>query len=436
MRLEMGTFSVTDVRLGERTAWADGVLEIDRDALTAAVLSDPCIATCRIELAKPGESARIWPVRDVIEPRVKVEGPGVVYPGICGRPVAAVGQGATHRLSGVCVAEVSETLWHEAGHDHLMVYTDMSGPWAELSPYGSLHNVCVVVEPDQALHVDARNRAVHQAALTVSDILAETTRGLEPPQREVYELRSGQGSGSRQEKLPRVVYIPSIHSSEATSGSPNTFCTSVYGVTQLTPPWALHPNEMLDGAISGPYRTAFATSWTLANNPVLHEMYRRDGTDFDFIACIVLRTEWTTQAGKDLAAQETAKLAKLLGADGAIVTWDAGGNEFMEVIRTVQECEKLGIKTVFLTSEDSSAQGVSTMLEPVVEADAMVSSGFISSETAIGVDELPAVDRVIGSPEKLEGRLRDRAVPTAGPLPPPRRYDDHYGFNRVTCVAF
>jgi len=172
------------------------------------------------------------------------------------------------------------------------------------------------------------------------------------------------------------------------------------------------------------------------NNPVLHEMGRRHGTEFEFVACIVLRTEWTTQAGKDLAAQETAKLAKLLGADGAIVTWDAGGNEFMEVIRTVRECEKLGIRTVFLTSEDSSAEGVSTMLQPTVEADAMVSTGFIDSEAAMGISELPAVDRVIGSPEKLEGRLRDRVVPTAGPLPPPRRYDDHYGFNRLTCVDF
>jgi glycine reductase len=233
-----------------------------------------------------------------------------------------------------------------------------------------------------------------------------------------------------------VVYIPGIHSSEATSSSPSTFCTSVYGVSGLTPPWALHPNELLDGAVSGPYRTAFATSWMQVNNPVLHEMLKRHGTEFDFVSCVVLRTEWTTQAGKDLVAQETAKLAKLLGADGAIVTWDAGGNEFMEVIRTVQECERLGIKTVFLTTEDRSAEGVSTMLEPVVEADAMVSAGTIFPIEEIGLGQLPAVDRVIGSPEKLEGSLRNMAVPTGGPLPPPRRYDDHYGINRFTCVDY
>ena len=37
--------------------------------------------------------------------------------------------------------------------------------------------------------------------------------------------------------------------------------TGTYGMTRLTPPWLLHPNEILDGALSGPYRTMFATSW-------------------------------------------------------------------------------------------------------------------------------------------------------------------------------
>ena len=46
----------------------------------------------------------------------------------------------------------------------------------------------------------------------------------------------------------------------------------------------------------------------------------------------------------------------MLGAQGAVVTWDAGGNEFIEVVRTIQACERLGIKTVFLTSEDDATE--------------------------------------------------------------------------------
>jgi Glycine/sarcosine/betaine reductase component B subunits len=125
----------------------------------------------------------------------------------------------------------------------------------------------------------------------------------------------------------------------------------------------------------------------------------------------------------------------MLGAQGAIVTWDAGGNEFIEVIRTIQACEQLGIKTVFLTSEDDATDGAPTMLEPLREADAIVSTSFFKTRT-LEVPELPAVQRVIGHQTKLIGPLRDQPVPTAGPLPPPPRYDDHYGFNRLSCAEF
>ena len=429
MRLEMGTFPIHDVVFGSHTRWQDGRLEIDRDSIVDLILHDPRIATAELELAKPGESVRIWPVRDVIEPRIKVEGPGVVYPGICGRPITTVGQGRTHRLAGMGVTEVSGVNWHEAGGDYVEIFLDMSGPWAELIPMSALINVCVVVEPDPALGNEAQNLAVHNAALVVSDRLAAAVQDLHPPEREVFELRPVDHT------LPKVIYIQCIHSPQAMSGSLHTFCTSTYGLTQLTPPWLFHPNEILDGAITGPYRTALAMSWTVANNPVLLDLYRRHGVDWNFLGVIALRTEWTTQHEKQLMANETAKLAQMLGAQGAIVTWDAGGNEFIEVIRTIQACERLGIKTVFLTSEDDATGGAPTMLEPLREADAIVSTSFFKTRT-LEVPELPAVQRVIGHQTKLIGPLRDQPVPTAGPLPPPPRYDDHYGFNRLSCAEF
>src|SRR5918992_2341387 len=426
MRLEMGTFPVRDVVFGSQTRWRDGVLEIDRESILDLVFRDPRVATADLELAKPGESVRIWPVRDVIEPRVKVEGPGVVYPGICGRSITTVGQGRTHRLAGVGVAEVSGVNWHEAGGDYVEVLLDMSGPWAELIPLSALINVCVVVDPDPALGSEAQNLAVHNAALAAADRLAAAVQDLQPPEHEVFELRPVATT------LPKVVYIQCIHSPQAMSGSLHTFCTTTYGLTQLTPPWLFHPNEILDGAITGPYRTALAMSWTVANNPVLLELYRRHGVDWNFLGVIALRTEWTTQHEKQLMAHQTAKLAQMLGAQGAIVTWDAGGNEFIEVVRTIQACERLGIKTVFLTSEDDATGGAPTMLEPPREADAIVSTGFFKNVT-LAVPEAPAVARVIGLPTKkvLRGSTiglhagADGTLPTAGALPPPWRYDDH-----------
>lgn len=91
MRLELGHFPVRDARFAAQTRWRDGVLEIDREAVLAAVRQDPLVGSVSLEIARPGEPTRIWPVRDVIEPRVKVRGPGVVYPGWFGRPVETVG---------------------------------------------------------------------------------------------------------------------------------------------------------------------------------------------------------------------------------------------------------------------------------------------------------------------------------------------------------
>jgi hypothetical protein len=54
----------------------------------------------------------------------------------------------------------------------------------------------------------------------------------------------------------------------------------------------------------------------------------------------------------------------------------------------------------------------------------------------------PAVDRVIGYGTKGAGSAEDATivmrgdVDAAGVIPPPWRYDDHYGFNRLSSFAF
>jgi hypothetical protein len=52
----------------------------------------------------------------------------------------------------------------------------------------------------------------------------------------------------------------------------------------------------------------------------------------------------------------------------------------------------------------------------------------------LDIDTVPGVSRVIGQPQKVTGRLRDQLLPTAGPLPPPQRFDDHYGFGRLSGI--
>jgi len=101
MRLELGNILIKDVQLGPNAGVSGGVLTVCPDKLRTAILDDDRIKSVEVSIAKPGESARITPVKDVIEPRVKVSG-GEMFPGMVGK-VATVGEGRTHVLKGTAV---------------------------------------------------------------------------------------------------------------------------------------------------------------------------------------------------------------------------------------------------------------------------------------------------------------------------------------------
>ena len=385
MRLELGKFPVTEVEFGDKTAWTDGKLEIDRAGLTSKILEDPRVLSADFDLARPGDSVRITLIRDVIEPMVKVSGGGSVYPGICGRPVDTVGSGRTHKLTGVAVVEVSDTpLYLGVGMGN---YTDrsvidMRGN-GDMSPASSnLINVCVLLEIDPGRDVLDRNDAAHAAALLVSDALAEAVKDLEPPELDVYEL------GKADPSLPKMVYILCQHSPEHHAGSVRGWGDHLYGLTRLHPPWVIHPNEMLDGALT------FGDSWGFSNNPMLFELYGRHGKDLNFLGCVVIRTRWSSQLEKNVVAKQAAKTAKMLGAEGVIVVGMVGGNDFMEAVRTAQACELEGLDTVFVVQEDDPTDGGPPILEPLPEVKSIVSVGVGRAES--NPPPTGPVDRVIG----------------------------------------
>jgi hypothetical protein len=84
MRLELADFPVRDVRFSKETHYRNGVLEIDKQELIALILEDKKVLSVNLDMAFPGEQTRIVNIRDVLEPRIKVSGPGCVFPGILG----------------------------------------------------------------------------------------------------------------------------------------------------------------------------------------------------------------------------------------------------------------------------------------------------------------------------------------------------------------
>jgi len=77
MALELGRIPIQQIHWGRKTFIQEKTPHIDREELIEkATANDPRITSIKAEIARPGESTRIIPAKDVVEPRVKAEGSG------------------------------------------------------------------------------------------------------------------------------------------------------------------------------------------------------------------------------------------------------------------------------------------------------------------------------------------------------------------------
>lgn len=83
MRLEMGNFYVTAIQFGSETSYHEGVLTINKEEALAVVKEDQHITEAELYLVNPGDEVRMCPVKEVIEPRTKLDGKPV-FPGYTG----------------------------------------------------------------------------------------------------------------------------------------------------------------------------------------------------------------------------------------------------------------------------------------------------------------------------------------------------------------
>ena len=74
MRLEIGNFQVKRLAFAERTEYRDGVLSINKEEALAWIRQDERITEADLAFACPGDAIRICPVKEAIEPRVRLDG--------------------------------------------------------------------------------------------------------------------------------------------------------------------------------------------------------------------------------------------------------------------------------------------------------------------------------------------------------------------------
>ncbi len=393
MRLEMAEFPVTDIRLGSKFRYQSGNLEVDEEEIRESVLQDKRIEEARLEVVVPGEEVRVTGIRDVVEPRVKADGKGQIFPGILG-PVALVGDGRTHRLSGMAVLTAAkyEGIIRSGTDMERSAILDMWGPGAAASRFSALVNLALTLRLTEGLPELEAHTVIQRAELGVAKRLAEATLGMKPEKNvEVYDV------SKENPNLPRVVLIQGCMTE---ADSPHSG-VSYYGhPVRESLATVVHPNELLDGAVGVNCTRGVChhpTTWDWQNHPLVLGLYREHGRRLNFAGVILERIRFVTHHGKEVIALNTAQLGTMLRADAALVTWLGGGNAFVDVMLTIQACEQRGIKTVLVGYESGVKDGDAPLLYYVPEANAVVSTGSRNSPI-----ELPAANRVIGAYEKIQ----------------------------------
>ena len=388
MKLELMKVNVKSVGWGDRTeVLKDGTLKVNMQDLLANAADEDNFMSIKADIALPGESVRIVPVKDVVQPRYKIEGGGQVFPGMV-NDVESVGEGKTLVLEGAAVVTCGRIVGFQEG------IIDMSGKGAEYTPFSKTCNVVLVFEPKDGLEKHDYEKACRLAGLKAAMYLAKCVyeSGQPADRTETYEIAPFAESMKSFPGLPKVAYLYMLQ----TQGLLHD--TYVYGIdAKRILPTIIHPNETMDGAIvSGNCVSACDKNSTYVhqNNPVIKSLYGRHGKDVNFVG-VIITNENVTLADKKRSSSFAVKIAGMFGVDGLVISEEGFGNPDADLIMNCRRAEMAGIKTVLITDEFAGRDGASQSLaDAAAEANAVVTAGnanmivtLLPMQRLIGYDE-------------------------------------------------
>ncbi len=387
LKLELGFIEISDIQFSKECKVENGTLFVNPDEVKAFVFQDDDVKACLkdacFDIAKPGESVRITPVKDVIEPRVKVEGPGGEFPGVIAK-VDTVGSGKTHVLRGMAVVTAGKIVGFQEG------IIDMSGPGAEYTPFSKLLNLVMVCEPVDGLKQHEYEHAVRIAGLKAATFLGELGRNVSP-----MRPRSSRPTASRRawRSIPTCPGWAMSTCSRARACSTTPMSTA-WMPSAPCPPSSTPPRPWTAPSLSGNCVSACDknTTYHHQNNPVVADLFEQHGKTPELYVCNIITNENVYLADKQRSSDWTAKLCRLLDLDGVIVSQEGFGNPDTDLIMNTKKIELQGVKTTIITDEYAGQDGKSQSLadaDPL--ADAVVTGGN-ANEVII----LPKMDKVIG----------------------------------------
>ena len=353
---------------------------------SADLLREPeAIDGVEVEIVPPGSPVRVTHVLDAVEPRIRAD-ERAAFPS-----EGRAGEGRTNRLDGVVVLSCLDFPGEERPLHEQESIVDLGGPGAALTPFGDMTVVVLTFSARKGGHVEIDARA-RQTALSVAEEIARGTLDAEPDEVEHFEL------GPAEESLPAVAALIQL------SDLGPLYIQYVYGAPagEVGLPRAVDPAEVLDGAVTcGEYHWAAMRNptWFFQRNELIRTLYREHGKTLRFAGVVLMRGYEQSAADKQSAAERAAAVAGELGADGVVITTDAGGNSHTDVMLTCRACEQAGIRTTVVLAEETDPQSTRPILTDWVrEADSIVSTGNVEE-----LVEAWTPERVLGGDLLLDG---------------------------------
>lgn len=387
MNLELRKIKIKDIVFGSENKIENNVLILNKVSLYELIKEDKRVKEVDFDIAKPGQSVRIFPVKDILEPRAKLD--GEIFSGILKEHMSEAGKGVTYVLCGCAVVTTGPIVGFQEG------LIDMSGPATKYSFFSKLLNIVMDITKEDYLDPHEHEETVRLAGIKLAKFIGEIGLYYKDYEVEVYEWKNIGEKYNEYPELPRVAYVYNCMSQGLLHD------TYFYGRdTKHIMTTLITPLEVMDGAIiSGNCVSpgSKTTTYHHLNNAVIKELLNKHGKELNFMG-IVLNPLMVTLKEKYRNCMLTVKHVEMLGVDGAIISQEGFGNPTTDLMVVCQSLEKRNIKTVIITNEDAGIDGMSESLpDSVTEAVAIVSTGN-SNATIM----LPKMEKVIGHLKDIE----------------------------------
>ena len=365
--LEVASYRVADVRQATQMRLLKGRLEVNLEEVRELALSEPAVTEVQVSLVRPGESVRLANVLDAIEPCIKADSPETTFAGILGQ-LEPLGLGLTNRLADVAVVPLCDfRSTHDVDREmeapirwHSII--DMDGPGRPYTHWGSTTNVVLQFTCKSDDPLAECDRAIRRATAGVARLLASATIGAPADVTETFCWDAEAAD------LPGIAAIIQVGADEP------LLDTYFYGSSlRDTVPFLIDPREVLDGALTaGAYEYSGVRNPTqfYQRNKLVLSLLRLHGSRIRFVGVIPTLAYVQSNFEKSRHAMIAARLAKSLGATGAIVASYGTGNAQTGTMLTCRACEAMGVKTTVIVSETNGG-----LIDHVPEADAVISVG-------------------------------------------------------------